>query len=334
MFMTRTLKYLLLLIVASVLHGCYHQRTPSQDGQPTVISEASDNVPLDFESTHHYSRNYNFVVKTDSLPLIHQQPDEAINNLPTDTLYIKRNDHIVVADIRILSNDRIDSVWVQVARDQSTFGWIHEKQLLQNVVPDDPIAQFISTFSDMHLLIFLIIISVIAISYILHNIFKKNAYVVHFNDIDSIYPTLLAICVAAAATLYSSIQLFAPDTWRHFYYHPSLNPFSLPLILGIFVSSVWALLIVALAAFDDVKNQLSIPEATMYLCGLAGICAANYIIFSIATLYYIGYVMLAAYVLFAIRTWVKGNHGKYVCGNCGHKLNGKGICPYCGAMND
>lgn len=291
-------------------------------------------MPLNFESMHHYTRNYNFVVKADSLPLISQQPEEAINGLHTDTLYIHHRDHIVVADIRILGNDAVDSVWVQVARDQATFGWIHEKRLLNDVVPDDPISQFICTFSDIHLLVFLIIICIIVVTYTLHFLLRRNAYIVHFNDIDSIFPSLLAVTVASAATLYSSIQLFAPDTWRHFYYHPSLNPFSLPPILGVFVSAVWAMLIIAIAAFDDVKNRLPVPEAAMYLSGLAGICAANYIIFSITTLYYIGYAMLAAYMAFAIHKWIGNNHYKYVCGNCGKKIKDKGVCPYCGMKND
>ena len=52
-----------------------------------------------------------------------------------------------MADIRIMSVDSIDSVWVQVARDQQTFGWIHESKLLPNVVPDDPnIAIYIHLF--------------------------------------------------------------------------------------------------------------------------------------------------------------------------------------------
>lgn len=45
---------------------------------------------------------------------------------------------------------------------------------------------------------------------------RKNAKIVHFRDIDSFYPTLLAIIVACSATFYASIQNFVPDVWRHF----------------------------------------------------------------------------------------------------------------------
>lgn len=321
---------LLLMATLTLLAGCYHRKRANTDhyGTTTVDSTVA--------ATHErcYTRNYNFVVKADSLPLVCQQPEEILNQMLTDTIYVRKGNHLVVADIRVLPNDSIDSVWVQLARDQETFGWTHETQLMKKVVPDDPISQFISTFSDTHLLIFLVTICVISIGYLLRIMLRKRAYIVHFNDIDSIYPTLLAISVAVAATFYSSIQMFAPDEWQHFYFHPSLNPFSQPLVLGIFVSAVWGMLILSIAVVDDVKKQLPFAQAVLYLCGTAAICAANYIVFSIATLYYIGYALLAAYVVFSFyRYWKVASTYRYVCGNCGCKLREKGRCPQCGAIN-
>jgi hypothetical protein len=158
-------------------------------------------------------------------------------------------------------------------------------------------------------------------------------WAVHFNDINSFYPTLLALTVAMAATFYSSIQLFAPDVWRHFYFHPSLNPFSLPPILAIFIASVWAMIVMAIATIDDVYHKLPFAHATLYMCGLGAVCAANYIIFSVSTLYYIGYVLLVAYMAIGIRRYAKNNYYPYVCGNCGARLRHKGVCDNCGAIN-
>jgi hypothetical protein len=124
---------------------------------------------------------------------------------------------------------------------------------------------------------------------------------VHFNDIQSFYPTALCLLIASSAVLYSSIQLFGPETWRHFYYHPSLNPFALPFWLGVFVSSVWALIIVAIATVDEVTRLLPLGEAILYLVGLAAVCAVLYTVFSITTLYYVGYPLLIAYFYFAIK---------------------------------
>lgn len=320
-------------LVVSLLTSCYHDKDRHGASRQVYNATASDSVNRG-AAKRCYSRNFNFVVKRDSLPLIKQQPEETLNGLLTDTMYVYKNDHLVVADIRVFTDDRSDSVWVEVARDQMTMGWVHESLLLASVVPDDPISQFISTFSDTHLLIFLVIISIIAISYLLRIMMKKRAQIVHFNDIGSIYPTFLAVLVATSATYYSSIQLFASATWQQFYFHPSLNPFAIPPVLGLFVSLVWAILILSLAAVDDIKNQLPLPQAVLYLCGLGAICAANYIVFSITTLYYVGYVLLAVYIVFAFKQYLKlVVTYKYVCGNCGRKLKEKGVCPYCGKEN-
>ena len=289
---------------------------------------------ISFYDKHHYTYNYNFVVKSDSLVLLRQQPEELLSHFDADSVVVYRHDNLVVADIRVLPADSVDSVWVQLARDQETFGWTHESTLLKKVEPDDPISQFISTFSDIHLLIFLGIIALMGSAYLMRKIAKKNAKIVHFNDIDSFYPTLLAILVASAATFYASIQLFAPETWRHFYFHPTLNPFTVPTILSIFLVSVWAMLIVALAVVDDVRKQMPLGEAVLYLCGLAGVCAIDYIVFSITTLYYIGYILWAAYIFFALQRYWFHARCCYVCGNCGAQLHCKGRCPYCGMWND
>ena len=197
------------LIAMLLITSCYHKHERTTPDAITYTEEQLDSIS--FSSTHHYTNNYNFVVKADSLVLLKQQPEEKLNSLMTDSFVVKKHDALVVADIRILPTDSIDSVWVQVARDQSTFGWIHESTLLKKVVPDDPISQFISTFSDIHMLIFLIIIVVIGTVYIIRMIRRRNAKLVHFNDIDSFYPTALALLVASSATLYATIQVFAPD---------------------------------------------------------------------------------------------------------------------------
>ena len=137
-------------------------------------------------------------------------------------------------------------------------------------------------------------------AYGLRRLMRKGAKIVHFNDIPSFYPTLLCLLVASSAVLYSSIQLFSPESWRHFYYHPSLNPYALPWHLGLFVTSVWAIVIVAIATIDDVRHHLPFGQTVLYLGGLAAVCAVDYVIFSVTTLYYIGYPLLIAYIVFAI----------------------------------
>ena len=353
---------ILLLLFSFSFTGCYHKKTPSSFRLPDSIQEAQisrrleagdDSVlkqndkdqiewsgtrskvdSLAFRVKHHYSQGFNFVVIPDSLMLLRQQPEEAVNDMKTDSFAVKKGKEVVVADIRILPNDKQDSVWVQIATEDYAFGWIHESQLLKQVVPADPISQFISTFSNIHLLIFLIVISIMGVGYLARKILKKNAHIVHLNDISFFYPTLLAVIVALSAAFYASIQLFAPETWREFYFHPSLNPFSQPLLLNIFLVLVWAMLIISLATIDDVRRLLKSGEALLYLSGLGAVCAVNYIVFSVLTLYYIGYPLLIVYIYYAFRIYLRKTRETYYCGNCGVRLHRKGRCPQCGAVNE
>lgn len=292
-FYHRFCQVISLLCFSILLASCYNhgQRTPDAWD---LTKQQIDSIS--FSTTHHYSQNYNFVVNASQLPLADALPDMAF-----DTLYVVRGERIVVADIETVPTDTIDSVWVKVARDQITQGWIRECELLEGVSPDDPISQFIDLFTNNHLLLFMGLCVVAASLYAMRRLLRHNAYIVHFHDIDSPYPTLLCILIAFSATLYASIQMFGAESWRHFYYHPSLNPFALPLHLGLFVTSVWAIIIVAIATVDDVTKHLSLGESILYLGGLAAICSVDYVIFSITTLYYIGYPLLIAYYVFALR---------------------------------
>ena len=294
-----------------LLVSCYN-RGPITPDAWNLTEQQLDSIS--FYTTHHYTQNYNFVVTGDSLVVVAQQPEAmAIPEVVSieiesigeehqkDSITLRKNERIVVADIMTVPSDTIDSVWVKVARDQLTFGWIHEKELLAKVSPDDPISQFIDLFSNVHLLVFLAFGVVIIAAYGVRRLMRRGAKIVHFNDIPSFYPTTLCLLVASSAVLYSSIQLFGPESWRHFYYHPSLNPFGLPLHLGLFVTSVWAIIIVGIATVDDVTKHLPLGSAVLYLGGLTAVCAVDYVVFSITTLYYIGYPQLIAYFIFALR---------------------------------
>lgn len=280
----RKIVHLILGMVLLTLSSCYNQR---------------------YADERQYDVNYNFVVKADSIDLLRQQPEELASNLLTDSFIVVKGTHLVVADFRMMPNDTIDSVWVQVATQNAEFGWTREAELLPAVVPDDPISRFISTFSDQHVLYSLIIVSLIAFLYLLFKVNRHNAHIVHFHDIDSFYPMLLAIIVAVAATFYASLQMFAPELWQQFYFHPTLNPFSVPGLLSAFLVSFWAMIIVGVAVLDDIRGKLPFGETLLYLGGLLSVCAVNYIVFSITTLWYAGYVLLVIYVAMAIVLYLR-----------------------------
>ena len=298
-----TIWQVLLLGLLLMLSSCYHRHNSHQ--QHAAMVEYSDRQldSISFSTTHHYTNKFNFLVFKDSLELMRQQPEEYISGLPVDTFAVKKNHLLVVTDIRMVPQDSIDSVWVQLATENNDFGWIQESKLLPRVVPDDPISEFIMTFSNVHLLIFLVVIVVITMAYLVRKVFHSNGKIVHFNDIDSPYPVTLVLLVSISAAFYGWIQSFEPEVWRHFYFHPSLNPFAVPHLLGVFLALVWVVLIVALACVDEVYHRLTFGEGLLYLGGLAGVCALDYIIFSVLSLYYIGYVLLIAYIYFAIRAY-------------------------------
>ena len=298
-----TIWQVMLLGILLMLSSCYHRHNSHQ--QHAAMVEYSDRQldSISFSTTHHYTNKYNFLVFKDSLELMRQQPEEYISGLKVDTFAVEKNHLLVVTDIRMVPQDSIDSVWVQLATENNDFGWVRESKLLRRVVPDDPISEFIMTFSNVHLLIFLVVIVVISMAYLVRKVFHSNGKIVHFNDIDSPYPVTLVLLVSISAAFYGWIQSFEPEMWRHFYFHPSLNPFAVPHLLGVFLALVWAVLIVALACVDEVYHRLTFGEGLLYLGGLAGVCALDYIIFSVLSLYYIGYVLLIAYIYFAIKAY-------------------------------
>lgn len=298
-----TIWQVMLLGILLMLSSCYHRHNSHQQHAAMVEYSNRQLDSISFSTTHHYTNKYNFLVFKDSLELMRQQPEEYISGLKVDTFAVEKNHLLVVTDIRMVPQDSIDSVWVQLATENNDFGWVRESKLLRRVVPDDPISEFIMTFSNVHLLIFLVVIVVITMAYLVRKVFHSNGKIVHFNDIDSPYPVTLVLLVSISAAFYGWIQSFEPEMWRHFYFHPSLNPFAVPHLLGVFLALVWAVLIVALACVDEVYHRLTFGEGLLYLGGLAGVCALDYIIFSVLSLYYIGYVLLIAYIYFAIKAY-------------------------------
>ncbi len=328
----------IILSAAFIFSSCYRDMTSdvtTGDHEALVKHYTKEQMDsISFYSSHHYTDGYNFLVRADSISLLQQQPEELVNQMMIDTFSVMKGHQVVVGDIRIIPQDTIDSVWVQLATDEGLWGWIHETELLPRVVPVDPISQFIMFFSDSHVIISLIIIAVICFAYVARTIYRSNAPIVFLRDIPSFYPSLLCLIVASAATLYASVQMFEPQTWRHFYYHPTLNPFKLPVVLCVFISSLWAMLIVALALVDEVRRHLPFTDALLYLSGVIGVCALNYMIFSLSTLYYIGYPLLAVYFYLVLRQYFRHSRRRYACGNCGRILAEKGKCPGCGVVNE
>ncbi len=275
---------------------------------------------------YHYTLNKNLEAWSDTVKLA---------QLPFKDKFvtITKGDRVVVAEFMVQPSDTVDSVWVKVARDQKTQGWVHESTIVDNFVPVNPGSQAIFVFSHTHASYSLIIVTLVLAIYLFRVYRKKKLMLVYFNDINSVYPLMLCFLLAFSATIYESMQMFAPETWQHFYFNPTLSPFKVPFILSVFVLSMWAFIVVFLASLEELFRQLSPTSAFLYLLGLAACCIFCYFFFIIATSFYIGYLFLA-YFFYLLMKKVNGRMTyKYRCGKCGALMKDKGECPSCGAIN-
>ena len=334
--MHKRLYILLCLCFSLILSGCYYSHPNKMDHWAANGEGAVDSV--NFYINHHYWTGYNFR-STDTLSLQTAPPLAGLPDygaIVNDTIAINSHDQLVVARVMYVPADSTDSVWVKVARDQLTQGWIHESTLLEHVVPDDPISKFIYYFSDSRSVYVLSVFGLVALFWLIQSVRHKRFRIVHFNDIPSFYPTLLCICVSGSAALYGSIQRFIPATWVEFYFRPTLNPFNteLPLIMALFIASVWCMLIVAVAVIDEIRRQPDIGDNLSYLASLGGMCVVLYLTFTLTTPIYIGYPLLLVYWAFAVRQYIKHQPSHLLCGVCDKPIPHKGRCPHCGAMNE
>ncbi|MBP3712640.1 MAG: zinc ribbon domain-containing protein [Bacteroidaceae bacterium] len=287
------------------------------------------------EDTTLYQVGDNFELCVDSISL---QSSPPLHNLPIDTLCehmsVYYGNALVVAEMLVIPEDSVDSVWVKLARDQFTMGWVHQHDFLKSVVPDDPISRFIHLFSIKHLGLFAILIA-ISLFVLLWQIFgKRKPHVFFLHDILSPYPTFLIITLSASALLYASIQHYVPETWMLYYYHPTLNPFGLPLILSLFLCSVWILLILALATASEVFRLLPTGEAILYLISLLGVGILCYLLFTLAAISpVVSTILFALFFLVLLLRYYRNSRARFLCGSCGKRLKELGKCPYCGAEN-
>lgn len=313
-----------LLWMLAALASCHYPQPGPAD--KALTGEAADS--LKYLYTYHYTFNTNLLVRADSVDL---------EVWPVKGRYerLYRGDRVVVAEFAIRPDGSADSVWVKVAHSGQVQGWLRGAALDDAFIPDDSISQAIYLFSDAHVSYCIVICALCVIVWLVRAFRRKRLRTVFYNDIDSLYPLSLCLSVAVCATLYESMQVFAPDTWLHFYYNPTLSPFKVPLVLSLFLSGLWLILVLMLAVLDVVFRRLSPGSAFSYLLGLASVCIVCYFFFIWTTRVCVGYAFLLGFVLFFVRrAWRSFSRPRYRCGRCGELLPRKGVCPHCGAFNE
>ena len=313
-----------LFFLSFCVMSCHYPRPNLED--ENLSKETRDSLTYLFE--RHYTWNTNLEVLADSVNLACLPVKDCYNML-------HRGDRVVVAEFAIHPADSVDSVWVKLAHSQEVQGWLRESEMLHAFVPTDSISQAVYLFSDTHASYFIIIFALFVAVWLFRAFRRKQLKMVYFNDIDSLYPLLLCLLMAFCATIYESIQVFAPETWRHFYFNPTLSPFKVPFVLSAFLLGIWLFIVVLLAVLDDLFRQLSPAAAVFYLLGLASCCIFCYFFFILATSIYVGYLFLAAFVwVFLKRLRISLTASRYRCGRCGQTPFSFSFCPHCGAINE
>ena len=300
--MRKLLYILLTLLIVSCVGGAVStpiDSTPADSDSVPVIVNIVDTTTaedttlmsltrqqvdsLEFRLTHHYSENFNFLVKADSLTLVPREGD-----LISDTCYVRKGDEIAVAAIKTVPGDSIDSIWVKVASNQYTMGWIREKELLKGVTPNDLISEMLDALSTSRAIWMSAILAVGLIAFLIgrkKNIKRKDflqqevAHLLDFlSEMPSIYPALFLLWTGIMASLYASVQNFVPEFWQEYYFHPTLNPLVLPPLMAALVVVLWLDIITFIAVIDEIYHHFYFQPGITYLAKLIGVVLIYFLV--------------------------------------------------------
>ena len=97
MCMRKLISHFLIISISQLLIACYNHGQQTPDAWDLSKQQLDS---ISFSTTHHYSQNYNFQVRSKLLPLADNLGDMAF-----DTMYVTKGQRIVVADIRTVPAD-------------------------------------------------------------------------------------------------------------------------------------------------------------------------------------------------------------------------------------
>ena len=262
--------------------------------------------------------------------------------LPVRDCYqlLLRGERVVVAEWMAERQDTAatDVIWVKLAHSEAVQGWIREDDMRRQFVPTDPVSQFIHAFSQGHWPWFVAVCALTVVLWMARLLRRRRAFrqmvLADSRAMSTTLPLLLVLLMAVVATLYQSIQVFAPDLWERYYYAPSLSPLGQPAPLAALLAGVWLLLVVLIATVDELFRRLPASHALLLLPLLASACICCYSLFILTVPVFVGYLLLLALLAAFVRHLsLSLRTPQYRCGRCGHPLPAKGRCPHCGAEN-
>jgi len=277
--------------------------------EPPPVAESADTLPLtpaqrdslEFRLVHHYGEGFNFRVTADSLMLV----PRAIDGQTSDTCMVRRQDLLVVADVRrLVQQDSLgrDTFWIKVAHDQLTMGWVEEEELLRAVVPDDSISRMLHGLTSSRIVWMSLPVLLGLMGFVCY---RRGRMAGHWTallrEADSWYAPLLITLVALLAVTYATVQAHVPEFWLEYYFHPTLNPLLVPGVMCWMVVLVWLIVITFIALIIEVYHSFYFLRGAVFLLEVLGLAMAAYLLVSWTTRFYVGYVLAFALI---VGVWV------------------------------
>jgi hypothetical protein len=292
------------------------------------VQEVSDSIT--YFQRYHYTIGTNLLVRQDTLLLVHLPATGLM-----DTLL--QGDTVVVVEFLTDTVAVKDTVWVKLMTGFGREGWIVESEVDDALMPINLISLCIQLFSTFHNQLFacLLLLFLLYLLFRRFSVRRKSRWLL-FRDsgMDILYPVALFFLTAFCAAMYESLQLFASETWEHFYFNPTLNPLAVPLSLAAFLVGIWLYIIVFIAAAEEAYRHLPLREALFRVAAYLVGCILCYLFFVWAVQVRVGYVLLPLFLFYFLRRLrIAGRTPVYRCGQCGAFLRRKGRCRHCGTLN-
>ena len=313
---SQTMKHFisLILVLLQVLSSF------GQEPDSLMLLTQSQADSLAFRLKHHYTNNFNFLVKADTLMLVPRDDEMA------DTCFVVQDDVIAVAKIK----EQDDTVWVKVARDQITMGWVTEEELLVSTTPDDGISVIIDRLTDTRVIWMSALVALGVIALLIYSRRQKLGRITINGSGEAL---MLMLTVLALVLLYTYIQTYYPEFWQEYYFHPTLNPLILPGIMAVLLSLVWAVIILYVAFIISVYHNFYFVPGMKFIFEITGISMLLYLTVSLTSTlagWYVALVLAVIIAVCAVYIYFRYLRYRYQCPKCGELLRSKGTCPECG----
>lgn len=297
-----------LIVVCSVVCLWCCKPESSSTRSDWVLTQAQRDS-IAFSSIHHYNTGTNFVLKADSL-VLYSYPKgwDGKAEIAPDSFVLEGGNDFVVTEIYHYDSDEgtgADSVWLCLVSDEAHPGWTGETTMLEKSSPVSPISQFIYTFSDTRVYVFITLAVLMTAAVCYCKCKRALLWFVHFRDITSFYPCAFTVTMSTASMIYSTLQKFAPEVWTAYYFNPSLNPFNQPAAICIFLISLWLSVLFLLSVVFDIMDKEPFFQSLSYVLSLICAGCVMYVILALTVPYYAGYLIYVFYVVFSIGRFSK-----------------------------